>query len=138
MSNLAPKRGLNLYKFYKDCKIFGLENAVIGLISPLYFSKFTRIVCPQLLWAMLDVPLSRVRTLTQPCLQRLFSPSTSGSYHAPSQMAMTCSGMMSVTSAPTKISPLSLNTLTTSPVAMPFALASFTFISIGSRAHTSA
>ena len=94
-SNLAPKRGLNLYKFYKDCKIFGLENAVIGLISPLYFSKFARIVCPQLLWAMLDVPLSRVRTLTQPCLQRLFSPNTSGSYHAPSQMAMTCSGMMS-------------------------------------------
>jgi len=33
-----------------------------------------------------------------------------------------------------KFHPVSLNTLATSPVSMPFALASFTFISIGSFA----
>ena len=52
--------------------IFGFENALIGLIAPLYFSTWTKFVCAMLLCASLLVPLSFVSTFTHPYWHKLF------------------------------------------------------------------
>src|SRR5439155_16023855 len=117
--------------------IGGGSYARIGGNGPVQRSTSTSVACPEHAWASFDVPRSNVSTLGLPWTHIASgSAGSSGSYQAPVESCTTRGRIVSVTTAPARQLPRSLNTRTTSPVSMPRAAASSGWMRIGSRPRT--